>query len=102
MLVHVLTLFERLLVILFMLFNESSQSFTTPAPLKVNSVAVRTKNFTENTCYLIPVLMCFWLSGSNFNSQGKVILYAWPSERSHLGNKRNIHAFTYHQKLAFV
>ena len=29
-------------------------------------------------------------------------LYVWPSERSHLGNKINIHAFTYHQKLAFL
>ena len=28
--------------------------------------------------------MCLWLSGSSFFSQGKVILYAWPSEQSHL------------------
>ena len=57
---------------------------------------------TENSCYFISFLMCLWLSGSKFFSQGKVILYAWPSELSHLGNKVYIHAFTYHQKLAFV
>ena len=50
-------------------------------------IAIGTKDFTEYSCYFIPVLMCLWLSGSNFFSQGKVILYAWPSKRSHLGNK---------------
>ena len=42
------------------------QSFSASKCLKVNSFAVGTTVFTENSGYVIPVLMCLCFSGGNF------------------------------------